>query len=60
MKTARTLAESAGIESLVDLKLFAELTKIEKALLEKNSCAEALAWCGENRGTLKKQGVGGA
>ncbi|WOO85632.1 Macrophage erythroblast attacher [Vanrija pseudolonga] len=56
MKTARTLAESAGIESLVDLKLFAELTKIEKALLEKNSCAEALAWCGENRGTLKKQG----
>lgn len=69
MTTATTLAASQGIEvglrgeapsshqSLVDLKLFAELIRIETALLEKHSVAEALAWCGENRGTLKKQGV---
>ncbi|GMK59433.1 hypothetical protein CspeluHIS016_0800390 [Cutaneotrichosporon spelunceum] len=56
MKTAKTLAAAQGIESLVDLKLFAELIRIETALLEKHSVTEALAWCGENRGTLKKQG----
>lgn len=33
--------------------------RIETALLEKHSVAEALAWCGENRGTLKKQNVSG-
>ncbi|CAK9786105.1 hypothetical protein CC85DRAFT_283788 [Cutaneotrichosporon oleaginosum] len=55
MKTAKTLAASQGIESLVDIKLFAELVRIETALLEKHSVTEALAWCGENRGTLKKQ-----
>ncbi|WWD17302.1 hypothetical protein CI109_101742 [Kwoniella shandongensis] len=54
MKAAKALAERQGIEPLVDIKLFAELTKIEIALVEKHSCAEALAWCGENRGTLKK------
>lgn len=42
----------------MDIKLFAELTKIERALVEKHSVAEALAWCGENRGTLKKTKVG--
>lgn len=57
MKTARALAAAQGIENLVDIKLFAELVRIESALLEKHSCAEALAWCGENRGTLKKQEV---
>ncbi|BEI91946.1 uncharacterized protein CcaverHIS019_0407660 [Cutaneotrichosporon cavernicola] len=56
MKTAKTLAATQGIESLVDIKLFAELIRIETALLERHSVAEALAWCGENRGTLKKQG----
>jgi hypothetical protein len=42
---------------LVDMKLFAELVRIETALVEKQSVAEALAWCGENRGTLKKTKV---
>ncbi|BEJ14829.1 hypothetical protein CspHIS471_0405960 [Cutaneotrichosporon sp. HIS471] len=56
MKTAKTLAAAQRIESLVDIKLFAELIRIETALLERHSVAEALAWCGENRGTLKKQG----
>ncbi|WVQ99417.1 hypothetical protein IAU59_006551 [Kwoniella sp. CBS 9459] len=54
MKTANVLAEGQNIDSLVDVKLFAELAKIENALVEKHSCTEALAWCGENRGTLKK------
>ncbi|WVQ72588.1 hypothetical protein IAR50_002146 [Cryptococcus sp. DSM 104548] len=51
---AKALAQAQHIEVLVDIKLFAELVKIEKALVENHSCAEALAWCGENRGTLKK------
>ncbi|WVR07045.1 hypothetical protein IAU60_004084 [Kwoniella sp. DSM 27419] len=54
MKTAKALAEAQNIDALVDVKLFAELTKIETALMDKHSCVEALAWCGENRGTLKK------
>ncbi|KAI9639768.1 putative negative regulation of gluconeogenesis-related protein [Dioszegia hungarica] len=54
MKTAQALADRQGLDQLVDLKLFAELTKIENALVEKQSVVEALAWCGENRGTLKK------
>jgi macrophage erythroblast attacher len=58
MKTARVLAASLGIEDLVDLKLFSELCRIEAALVERHSVAEALAWCGENRGTLKKMDVG--
>lgn len=41
----------------MDIKLFAELVKIETALIEKQSVTEALAWCGENRGTLKKTKV---
>nr|XP_018263072.1 macrophage erythroblast attacher isoform 1 [Kwoniella dejecticola CBS 10117]OBR85230.1 macrophage erythroblast attacher isoform 1 [Kwoniella dejecticola CBS 10117] len=54
LKTAEALAKKQNIEPLVDIKLFAELSKIERALIENHSCAEALAWCGENRGTLKK------
>ena len=38
----------------MDTKLFTELVRIENALIEKHSVVEALAWCGENRGTLKK------
>lgn len=41
----------------MDLKLFAELVKIETALVDNQSVTEALAWCGENRGTLKKTKV---
>nr|XP_019010977.1 uncharacterized protein I206_04282 [Kwoniella pini CBS 10737]OCF49758.1 hypothetical protein I206_04282 [Kwoniella pini CBS 10737] len=54
LKTAEALAKKQNIEPLVDIKLFTELTKIENALIDKHSCVEALAWCGENRGTLKK------
>ncbi|CAD6564741.1 MAG: GID complex subunit containing RING finger motif [Tremellales sp. Tagirdzhanova-0007] len=54
MKAAKALAENRGIEDLVDLKLFSELVRVERALVDRQSVAEALAWCGENRGTLKK------
>ena len=46
----RAIAE----QDLVDLKLFSELVRVERALVDRQSVAEALAWCGENRGTLKK------
>ncbi|WVN88235.1 uncharacterized protein L203_103436 [Cryptococcus depauperatus CBS 7841] len=52
--SAQALAKKQGIEPLVDIKLFVELKKIEDSLVGKHSCTEALAWCGENRGTLKK------
>ncbi|KAL7421594.1 GID complex subunit containing RING finger motif [Cryptotrichosporon argae] len=55
-KAAKALAAEQGIESLVDIKLFTELLRIEEALVARQSAAEALAWCGENRGTLKKMG----
>jgi len=42
---------------LVDVKLFAELHRIGQALVDNHSVTEALAWCGENRGTLKKTKV---
>ncbi|KAJ9120665.1 hypothetical protein QFC22_002595 [Naganishia vaughanmartiniae] len=51
---ATAYAKEQSIEGQVDIALFQECARIESALLEKHSCAEALAWCGENRGTLKK------
>ncbi|KAL7408908.1 CTLH/CRA C-terminal to lish motif domain-containing protein [Mrakia frigida] len=50
---AKGLAKSRGIEDLVDIDLFLELQRIEKSI-QAGSCSDALAWCGENRGTLKK------
>ena len=41
-------------QDLVDIKLFSELIRVERALVQNQSVVEALAWCGENRGTLKK------
>ncbi|KAG0143985.1 hypothetical protein CROQUDRAFT_660506 [Cronartium quercuum f. sp. fusiforme G11] len=52
-KSAQSLSKIAGIEALVDAPLFAELARIELALVG-HSCTEALAWCKENSGTLKK------
>lgn len=40
----------------MDIDLFLELVQIE-ASLASGSCTEALAWCGENRGSLKKTAV---
>ncbi|MBW0468463.1 hypothetical protein O181_008178 [Austropuccinia psidii MF-1] len=52
-KSAQSLSQFANIEALVDEPLFTELNRIEKALAE-HSCSEALAWCKENSGALKK------
>ncbi|KAJ9105393.1 hypothetical protein QFC21_001763 [Naganishia friedmannii] len=51
---ASVYAKERGIEGQVDIALFQECARIERALVKKQSCVEALAWCGENRGTLKK------
>ncbi|KAG7571478.1 hypothetical protein FFLO_00661 [Filobasidium floriforme] len=53
-ETASTWAREQGIEAYVDIPLYAECARIESALVDKKSCSEALAWCGENRGTLRK------
>ncbi|KIM22289.1 hypothetical protein M408DRAFT_332984 [Serendipita vermifera MAFF 305830] len=52
-QTAKVVAEERGIEDLVDLKLFAEIRRIEEALGRK-SCTEALAWCSDNKNALRK------
>ncbi|KAF8323531.1 CTLH/CRA C-terminal to lish motif domain-containing protein [Cantharellus anzutake] len=51
--SAKKLAESKGIQTLVDIDLFAEIRRIRRAL-ERHSCLEALAWCNENKVSLRK------
>jgi macrophage erythroblast attacher len=41
---------------MVDLQLFAQSEKIEEAL-RNHSCKECLAWCNENRSSLRKMKV---
>ncbi|KAJ1569429.1 GID complex subunit containing RING finger motif [Nowakowskiella sp. JEL0078] len=52
-ESAEKLANDAGIQELVDIELFAQARKIEDGLRRK-SCAECLAWCGDNRSSLRK------
>lgn len=52
-QTAKQIASERGIERLVDIELFSDITRIEDAL-HKRSCTEALAWCSENKATLRK------
>ncbi|KAA1472045.1 hypothetical protein DENSPDRAFT_838193 [Dentipellis sp. KUC8613] len=52
-KTARKIAQEKGIETLVDIDLFMDIRRIEDAL-GRHSCAEALAWCSENKSALRK------
>lgn len=58
LTAAEAYARERQLEDLVDIGLFAECHRIEEALTDRQSCSEALAWCGENRGTLKKTQVG--
>ncbi len=61
---ARQISESRGIGDLVDVGLFEEVQRVEESLcptmLEqggegvKPSCTLALAWCSENKATLRK------
>ncbi|KIK68605.1 hypothetical protein GYMLUDRAFT_68454 [Collybiopsis luxurians FD-317 M1] len=52
-KTAHQIAREKDIEVLVDLDLFSDIRRIERALSD-HSCAEALAWCSENKASLRK------
>ncbi|EIM89151.1 uncharacterized protein STEHIDRAFT_119889 [Stereum hirsutum FP-91666 SS1] len=52
-KTARKIAQERGIQTLVDIDLFMDIKRIEEAL-GRHSCTEALAWCSENKNTLRK------
>jgi len=51
--SARSIAKEKGIETLVDIELFSDISRIENALA-RHSCAEALAWCSENKTALRK------
>ncbi|KAF9225826.1 hypothetical protein BS17DRAFT_777750 [Gyrodon lividus] len=52
-KIARKLAQERGIETLVDIDLFMDIHRIERALC-RHSCTEAIAWCSENKTALRK------
>lgn len=54
--TAAALAKEKGIEGLVDLRVFEHCQKIADSL-EKGQTKEALTWCTQNSGPLKKLGV---
>lgn len=41
---------------MVDIQLFAQSEKIEEAL-KNHSCKECLAWCSENKSSLRKMKV---
>lgn len=53
----RSVTAVSLAQNQVDVALFQECARIGSALVNKQSCTEALAWCGENRGTLKKTKV---
>ncbi|KAF2841437.1 hypothetical protein M501DRAFT_1046243 [Patellaria atrata CBS 101060] len=53
--SAAALAREKGIAELVDVEAFVTCQKIERSLREGRT-AEALAWCGENKQSLKKLG----
>ena len=55
-ESARMLAREKGIEGLVDVDVFVQCAKIE-ASLRHGSTTECLAWCVENKNTLRKNKV---
>lgn len=50
------LAKEKGIEDLVDVDVFVQCARIE-ASLKRGSTTECLAWCAENKNTLRKNKV---
>ena len=55
-ESARMLSREKGIEDLVDVDAFVQCAKIE-ASLRRGSTTECLAWCVENKNTLRKNKV---
>jgi len=51
--SAQQLAQSTGVEQLVDIDIFMTSRKVVEAL-QKKDCSEALKWCAENRKRLLK------
>lgn len=54
--SAASLAESCGMQDLVDIDTFVSMSRIRSAL-EGGSVTEALAWCNENKKELRKMQV---
>ncbi|KAH0566311.1 GID complex subunit containing RING finger motif [Trichoglossum hirsutum] len=54
--SARELAKGRGIEDLVDIEVFAQCNRIQDSL-RKGSTQECLAWCQENKQSLRKNNV---
>jgi macrophage erythroblast attacher len=54
--SATALAKEKGIEDLVDVETFVQMSRIRESLL-KGRVTEALAWCQENKKELKKMEV---
>ncbi|KAI8349200.1 CTLH/CRA C-terminal to lish motif domain-containing protein [Choanephora cucurbitarum] len=51
--TAKKVAATSSIEDIVDIQLFSQAERIEQALRNR-SCKECLAWCSENKSSLRK------
>ena len=54
--SARELARDRGIEDLVDVEVFVQCHKIQDSL-RRGSTQECLAWCQENKQSLRKNNV---
>lgn len=55
-QSAKELVEENNLGGLVDIDVFEEIGRIERALL-KGEVKEALSWCAENKNALKKTNV---
>ena len=55
-ESAGQLAREKGVEDLVDLEVFVQAGRVAESL-RNGRVAEALAWWGENKQTLKKSNV---
>jgi macrophage erythroblast attacher len=55
-ESASALASEKGIEDLVDVETFVQMSRIRESLLDKK-VTEALAWCAENKKDLRRMEV---
>jgi macrophage erythroblast attacher len=55
-ESAKALAQEKGVKELVDCDAFEQCGKVEQSLRVERRVEPALAWCNENKGTLKKMG----
>lgn len=54
--SAVALAKEKGIENLVDVEMFVQMSRIRESLLQ-GRVTEALAWCNENKKELRRMEV---